>query len=530
MTNGEDVCPVCEARISADASMCDTCGADLALLKDSSKAVYVCPECGNELLERDAKCPKCGVEFGSEASPPSKVREEVVFQCPVCGAEVAGDANKCQSCGVEFLSEADASAAEEIPKTVNSVPAVEPMNAPDITDLDADAPLTTHEAVIEKVEENFQSQSAGSPAAPAIEQVGQRFETPAADARSDTAETTEQQESRVYRQSEALAQTRSDGKDKKGLFSFKFGSKSKDRVPEQPAIPPRPSQIEAAKASPAVAYTHDTLRSTNATAPPTVTPKSAPAEDSDMRQVIQEIRPLLKFAGSVSADITESKQYLDMALENLQGGRHAEAGKYARLAKASIIDAIQGYFSEKIEIMRRQLEIEGIGGERKKFMESRITEISSMARNGRYDDAQKLTSGFQSEMSAKASQYGEAQELCDELEQLLNCADDIGIDYSSSRMIYNEARKHLATGDWSSALLLAKQSRDSLMRSIPTKLSDEMNRAKNEIIDAKINGLQVTDLIAILKQASSTYNEGKYDESLRYISHLRRLFAKLRAS
>ena len=178
---------------------------------------------------------------------------------------------------------------------------------------------------------------------------------------------------------------------------------------------------------------------------------------------------------------------------------------------------------------RKQIEIEGVGGERKKFLESRIAEVSSFVKNGNYDEAQKLTLEFQSEMSAKASQYGEAQELCDELEQLLNCADDIGINYNGSRMIYNEARKHLATGDWSSALLLAKQSKDSLMRSIPAKLSDEMNRAKNEIIDAKISGLQVGDMIAILKQASSTYNEGKYDESLRYISHLRRQFTKLRS-
>ncbi len=522
MTNADDICPVCEAAISSDAITCETCGADLALLKGSSRAVYVCPECGNELLEKDERCPKCGAVFAQEDAPAAKEKEEVVFQCPVCGAEVAGDANKCQSCGVEFLSEEDAAAAEEVPAPVNSVPSVEPMSAPDLGDLDSDARLTTHEAVIEKVEESFGSGASASGDAPYDRRAEQNAAPAAAGAGQVIADTPDLSGTQPGIRTEAQDQVYREGKEKKGLFSLKFGGRNKERKSDRVSAP----------AGPAAGKTALQWRKPPPGAAADISEGSPPAaaEDTDMRQVVQEIRPLLKFAGSVSADITESKQYLDMALENLQGGKHAEAGKYARLAKMSIISAIQGHFSEKIEIMRRQLEIEDVSGDRKKFLESRITEISSLARNGQYDDAQKLTLEFQSEMSAKASQFGEAQELCDELEQLLNCADDIGIDYNGSRMIYSEARKHLATGDWSSALLLAKQSMDSLMRSIPARLSEEMSRAKNEIIDAKISGLQVADLIAILKQASATYNEGKYDEALRYISHLRRQFATLRSS
>ena len=527
MTNDDDICPVCEARISPDASTCETCGADIALLKSGSKAVYVCPECGNELLEHEVKCPKCGVVLAAENASPSATEgenaEEVVFECPVCGAQVAGDANKCQSCGVEFLSEEEASVPDDIQKTVNSVPAVEPMSAPDLAGLDADTQLTTHEAVIEKVEESMANRNSETGAAISDEQTAHETVGPLIEEGPNPPGPIERDDVQASHEAGVAPAGNKEEKERKGLFGFKFGGKLKERKPVQPPKSSRTGQTSVA----AVSAGQDVPTVSAGTAPLQTHPPSTQAEDADMRRVVQEIRPLLKFAGSVSADITESKQYLDMALENLQDGKHAEAGKYARLAKASITSSIQGHFSEKIEIMRRQLEIDGAGGERKKFLESRIAEVSPLVRGGRYDEAQKLTVEFQSEMSAKASQYGDAQEHCDELEQLLNCADEIGIDYDSSRMIYNEARKHLATGDWSSALLLAKQSRDSLMRSIPTKLSDEMKKAKNEIIDAKINGLQVGDLIAILKQASSTYNEGKYDESLRYVSHLRRQFTKL---
>ncbi len=526
MTNADDACPICEARISPDAQTCDTCGADLSLLKGGSGAVYVCPECGNELLERGTKCPKCGVEFASD----SKTAEEVIFQCPVCGAEVSGDANKCPGCGVEFLSDDDASAAEEIPRAVNSVPAVEPMTAPDLSELETEPRLTTHEAVVAKVEESIDKQPPKAESMAPHEQVTYRSGTLPKEA---TDADVEKPGTAVGRPANDIAEEipqRTDEKEKRGLFGLKLGMRRKEKNPEQYTVPSTsiPSSSPQIEKRPPANSAIAVAGLTEKTSPP-VNVYATQSEDSEMRLVIQEIRPLLKLAGSVSADITESKQYLDMALENLQGGKLADAGKYARLAKTSIISAIQGHFSEKLEIMRKQIEIEGVGGERKKFLESRITEVSSFVKKGNYDEAQKLTLEFQSEMSAKASQYGEAQELCDELEQLLNCADDIGINYNGSRMIYNEARKHLATGDWSSALLLAKQSKDSLMRSIPAKLSDEMNRAKNEIIDAKISGLQVGDMIAILKQASSTYNEGKYDESLRYISHLRRQFTKLRS-
>jgi predicted RNA-binding Zn-ribbon protein involved in translation (DUF1610 family) len=508
MTGPDDICPVCDSKIKPGVQTCDVCGADLMLLRNNGASVYVCPECGNELLEQATKCPKCGVEFASEEKNSSA--EEVIFQCPVCNAEVPSDANKCPSCGVEFLSEEDAGAASEMPAHVNSVPAVEPVTAPDLSEFNLEKEPMKAEEVIVEVEQSFRQQENAQPAG----RTGVNHQSP------PTVSVAQQAPSQPYQEENEVAQPGKTGKSKispgsgrKGLFTFIKGGRKEGETDAGPAVSASPDLQHSAAPQ---------EKGPNLPAPSAATSKEF--DNSAMKAMVQNIRSVLKFAGDVNADITEGKQYLDRSLDYLQKGQHSEAGKFIRLAKTSMEESVQGYFSEKMEIMRKQLEIENFGQERKRFLESKVRDVSSLSKAGKYDEAQSIIVQFQSELSTKASQYGEAQEMCDDLEQLLNCADDIGIDYDGSRLIFTEAKKHLATGDWSSALILAKQSRESLMHAIPSKLSNEMNRAKNDIIDAKISGLQVGEMIALLKQASAAYNEGKYDETLRYIAHLRKQF------
>lgn len=513
MTGPDDICPVCDSKISPGAQNCDVCGADLMLLRNNGAAVYVCPECGNELLEQSTKCPKCGVEFTREEAPSSS--EEVIFQCPVCNAEVPSNANKCPSCGVEFLSEEDAGAAGEVPVSVNSVPAIEPVTAPDLSEFKLEKEPMKAEDVIGEVEqafghkENIQAAESAEVSQQAISKA-----TPTQQAQVHTPS----MENRVTQSNQTSDLTGDKGSRRKGLFTFIKRSRKQD---ETGIVSDAPGS-STAQHSPGSAKEEQYL-------PPPAVRTATEFDNSAMRSMVQNIRSVLKFAGDVNADITDGKQYLDRSLDYLQKGQHQDAEKFIKLAKTSLEESVQGYFSEKMEIMRKQLEIENFGQERKKFLESKVRDVSSLSKAGKYDEAQSIVVQFQSELSTKASQYGEAQEMCDDLELLLNCADDIGLDYDGSRMIFSEAKKQLATGDWSSALILAKQSRESLMRTIPSKLSNEMSRAKNDIIDAKISGFQVGEMIALLKQASAAYNEGKYDEALRYIAHLRKQFDGIRS-
>ena len=503
----DDICPVCESKITPGGQSCDVCGADLKLLGGSSKSQYVCPECGNELLEEDTSCPKCGVQFAKD--------EQVVFQCPACNAEVDESANKCPSCGAEFLSDDEATATEEVPKAIESVPSVGTQDASYFDDMASGISTGSPEKLInefEKTLNDMDSPQAG--ASPVSEKTGIQAKTPGS--------VQTQKDSTTFPPKDVEKESAGD---KPGRFHFKFGKK-RDDEPETPvraASPPPPAASVSFR---------QTVRSESKPAEPISTARSAeasPAGNEDTRPVIEQLRSLLKFSGDAGVDISEGKKFLDISVEFAKSGNSAEALRNIRLAYRSIESNIQAFFKDKMGIMRKQIEIENVAGDRKMTYETRLSTISEMVRNSSYEKALESVQQFQSELSPKASQFGEAKELVDRVEELLRYADEIGIDYNSSRMIFTEARKHLATGDWSSALVLARQSRDSLMRSIPPKLLSEMNKARSEIIDAKIGGMKVTDFITTLKEASNAYNDGKYDESLRFMNIFRREFDRARS-
>jgi len=499
MTDSGETCPVCDSAIAPGAKNCDVCGADLSLVRGGASQVFVCPECGTEILEQDSRCPKCGAQFA--------VEEQVVFQCPVCNAEVGANENRCPKCGVEFLSEEEVQAGGSVPEPVASVPNVTSDSAPEMAEFEEQREQGRPENAIEEMEQLLsipdeppqKSESVSfPPAAESAPPVQHEAATPPAPVKG------------IPTANEAQAPR------KKKFLPFLFGRKGK-KEGRNSAGQNLHTLTEQRDAEPQLASTE--MQAGKAQ-------KDGAAASS--KEMIEEIRGLLKFTAEARINIDEGKRYLDMSVELARESRHEEASRYVALARRSVIDGIEVYFSERISVLQKQLEIEKVRDERRKMLMQKISGIAEMVNAGRYREAYSAVAEFQSELSPQASIYGEARETLDETDSLLTCADELGMDYSAARMIFNEARKMLAVGEWNQALVLARQARESLLRHIPEKLSGEMAQAKSDVIDAKINGLPVSELISTLKSAGESFNEGRFDDTLRFMNAFMKDFERLK--
>ena len=472
----DTICPVCESRISKGTRLCDVCGADLKLLADHQAPKYECPSCGYGLQEADSFCPSCGTQFTDGG--------DVAFQCPSCSAEVSSAASRCPKCGVEFLSDDEAAAAEDVPKGIRSVPATEVLASPSLSEITEDATVTNADSLIDEVEESLHG-------------IGSTARPPEWGSNGDSAAAA------VPETRKGVLGERLNGGRKGGLFRHKSGRGNESTAGSRPG---------------GVGRHHD--RDTNPASPASRSLSSTIGDETKLG--VEQLRSMLKFAGGTGVDISEGKMYLDASVEFAKSGNREEAARQIKLAQKSVDRSIQSFFKEKINVMRKQSEIESAAGGRRQGLESAISSVSELIRRGAYEKAYDAVEQFRSGLSPTASQYGEAKELIDGVEELLGFADETGIEYDNARMIFTEARKHLATGDWSTALIMAKQSRESLMRTIPDRLLSEMNRAKSEIIDAKVIGVNVTELVSTLKEASNAYSAGRYDMSLRFLNIFRR--------
>src|SRR5205809_7540726 len=57
------LCPVCETLVSADATVCPSCGAEFS---EGESTEYECPVCKTSVPADADVCPNCGVRFAEE--------------------------------------------------------------------------------------------------------------------------------------------------------------------------------------------------------------------------------------------------------------------------------------------------------------------------------------------------------------------------------------------------------------------------------------------------------------------------------
>jgi len=107
---------------------------------------FECPVCGARVAADATQCPGCGAQFAEEA-PADK------FECPLCGAQVDANAARCPSCGVEF---------EEEVKEAEQAPSEAPPPPPP-----ARAPSAARQAAVEEVERALETVTTRPPARPA---------------------------------------------------------------------------------------------------------------------------------------------------------------------------------------------------------------------------------------------------------------------------------------------------------------------------------------------------------------------------
>ena len=72
-----------------------------------------------------------------------------------------------------------------------------------------------------------------------------------------------------------------------------------------------------------------------------------------------------------------------------------------------------------------------------------------------------------------------------------------------------------------------KQARDRMKRDVPAFVQDEMRKARNELLDLKVQGNDLAKPIGILKDASGNVKQEAWGDALRQIREFRKAIKRL---
>lgn len=241
----------------------------------------------------------------------------------------------------------------------------------------------------------------------------------------------------------------------------------------------------------------------------------------ELPRLVAEVKPILALAREFGVDTPRAKILIDKAVA---AGKHGDlklAVDNVRECRESIESSIESRVVSDIEDLDKLSDIAvKMGADPLPIRESQ--ELARRELEAR-DFKAALTHAKEGMKRAKAStgKYLEAQTLVRELERTIENAGRFDIDTSEARKMLDEARIAERNGDYSMMGIMARKGIEQMMELLPHEIKEEMKRAKDNLLEAKAEGKNVSVVVKILKEAASSLNCGRYGEALEKIIEVR---------
>lgn len=419
------------------------------------------------------ECPQCGspVENTASSCPKCGVlfAEEGadMFQCPACNTLVSVDATSCPGCGAVFVEPEDAEAAAAASKP-------------------APGPKPVAEAKVAKAEPPPKPKAA--PAPPKAEE------------------------------------------EKKSFFGM-FKKSKKDEPPEpkpsKPAEAPKPAIKEvtvtpAPPKKPAEPTPVETRISREVPSPPT----AGKDKGKELARMVAEMKPLLALAREKEVEIGESKQLID---EAAVAGRERQLDKaidLVRRSKIVLMAKIDSQLAQDVVALSEEVKIaRGFGGDIARAS-TYLQEIDRARSSGDAEAAYVYVEKVRSELLPITGRYNESKKRYAAMKELISNAEFFIVDTKEARSLMVDASKAIDMRDFDKLEMQIKTVQDRLYRAIPSRMNEEMRKAKDDLLEAKMKNVNITPLITILKSATSLMKAGDYAQALKEMRDFRELIKR----
>ena len=425
---------------------------------------FECPQCGTSVETTASSCPKCGVLFAEEGTE--------MFQCPACNTLVNIDAKTCPGCGAVFIEPEEELAPVKLPAPVP-------------------APKKEIEAPVAELRAPPKPKPAPAPVKPEEE--------------------------------------------KKGFLGlFKKSKKEEEPVQKRapPAAPAKPAQV---KTSPALEAEPSPLpkkpaeiRVEEIRVPPRKEPSVPGGKDKgkDLARMVAEMKPLLALAREKEVDIGDSKELID---EAAIAGRERQLDKAIDLvqkSKVALMSKIDMQLADEITKLNEEIRIaRDFGGDISRPA-TYVQEIARARSSGDVEAAYVYVEKVKNELLPITGRYNESKKKVAAAKVLIGDAEYFIIDTKEARGIMVDASKALDVKDFDKVDMLVKTAQDRLYKAIPGRMNDEMRKAKDDLLEAKMKNVNITPMITVLKSATSLMKAGDYAQAIKEMREFKSMMKK----
>ena len=535
-SSGDKLCPICDSPLQPGSKKCGFCGTDLSIFDMDIEAPKPAPSpfvaappkptvesrieeiFSKPIVPEKPRSARPAEPVSSSparphAAPPPEVREvedripaaepdskpaapmrkaaeEAVeyFECPQCGSLLEATANSCPKCGVLFAEEG--TEMFQCP-ACNTLVNVDAKSCPGCG------------AVFVEAEE----EALPTPAPPSVKK---DLEPPVTEVKAAPKATPAPPKE----------------EERKGLFGglFKKGKKEEEPVPkpskpvvqEKPAPPLPRKSVEGRP--PAEEVRH--LRPE-----PTPTP-AVKDKGKELARMVAEMKPMLSLAREKDVDIGESKQLID---EAAVAGRERQLDKaidFVLKSKNLLMREIDAQLAKEIAHLNEEIRVAREFGGDISRASTYVQEVARARASGDVEAAYVYVDKVKKELLPITGRYNESKKKLANFKRLISDAEAFLVDTKEARGLLVDAAKAMDVKDFDRLETLIKTAQEKLYMGIPTRMNDEMRKAKDDLLDAKMRNVNITPMITILKSATNLMKAGDYAQALREMREFKEMMKK----
>lgn len=464
-----------------------------------SEETFECPECGARVGVSASSCPKCGVIFAEEGGD--------LFQCPACNVLVNIDAKTCPGCGAMFVESEEAAEATPVEPTqpTVTVPAPAPMPEPAPAIKDIEPPLSAVEEKPAAKPAKGEREADQVPAKGMKERFGGLFKRKKKEEPEKTDEGPEE-----------TAEVA-------GIAAPPSPAPKHTRIPAH-----TPAVHEAGPVRPAPVKEPASVIMPTAAAPQAA-PVQADSRDKgkELAHMVAEIKPLLALAMEMEVDIGESKQLIDEAAVAGRERQLESALELVKRSKSMLMDKVDVHLTVQLGQLRDELAVaRELGGDVSR-PETYLGEIEKAKASGDVEAAYVYVDKVRKELLPITGRYNESKKKLTSLKALIADCEVFIVDTKEPRGLLVEANNAFESRDFNSAEIIVKRAEEKLYKAIPTRMNDEMRKAKDQLVEAKVKNVNITPMITVLKSATNLMKAGDYRQAMREMREFREMMRKV---
>ena len=447
---------------------------------------FECPQCGSNVLTTASSCQSCGVMFADEGVD--------MFQCPACNSLVNIDATSCPGCGALFVDSEEAAAAEQTPATYEPKPELEQPVSEVVVEPEPDEAAESAEVEAEKgagMKALFGSIfSKKKKRKRELEEVEDEAEVEPETEHDEEAEP----ESVLRRRLAPRPEPASIPPQERVEPDVLITPATEEPVARHEAEPERASKTPRTMAAPKV----------------TDRPKA-----KELARLTAEMQPLMRLASDNGIDVSESRRLVD------EGAMSARAREIDRAFDKvmSARDLLMKTLTESIGLLIDDLNEEvavakALGGD----VSRTSTYLDALAKansSGDFEAVYVYAGKVKNELLPITGRYNESKQKLNTMRALISDSEMIAVNTKETRSQLVEATKSFEANDFDTADATVRAATKKLYAMIEPRMEDEIRRARNQLVEVKSKGMNITPMITVLKSARTLMKAKDYQQALK---------------